>query len=177
VCVWGGGGGFVGGGGHGGGGGGKGKGGGSGSGSRRTSASPASRCVCGVCWVEWWAASCHHPVTISHLAPCFACIAKCVLCPAACLTPPPTTQPGAVPVLTKPVTAELGNITPYIIVPGPWSERDIEYHATNVASGLAQNTGHNCISAEVSFFQLKWHKAQDTTAFKLRVLCCVWSEQ
>jgi hypothetical protein len=63
---------------------------------------------------------------------------------------PPPPQPGAVPVLTKPVTAELGNITPYIIVPGPWSERDIEYHATNVASGLAQNTGHNCISAEVS---------------------------
>jgi hypothetical protein len=58
-------------------------------------------------------------------------------------------QPGAVPVLNKPVTAELGNITPYIIVPGEWSEGDIEYHATNVASGLTQNTGHNCIAAEV----------------------------
>lgn len=58
-------------------------------------------------------------------------------------------QPGAVPLLSKPVTAELGNITPYIIVPGEWSDRDIEYNATNVASGLAQNTGHNCIAAEV----------------------------
>jgi hypothetical protein len=59
-------------------------------------------------------------------------------------------QAGAAPVLAKPVTAELGNITPYIIVPGNWSERDIEYHVTNVASGLAQNTGHNCIAAEVT---------------------------
>jgi hypothetical protein len=58
-------------------------------------------------------------------------------------------QPGAVPVLDKPVTAELGNVTPYIIVPGEWSQADLEFHATNVASGLAQNTGHNCIAAEV----------------------------
>lgn len=61
------------------------------------------------------------------------------------------------PLLSKHVTAELGNITPYIIVPGEWSDRDIEYHATNVASGLAQNTGHNCIAAEVC--RAPWHAA------------------
>jgi hypothetical protein len=52
------------------------------------------------------------------------------------------------------VTAELGNVTPYIIVPGPWSQEDLEYHATSVASGLAQNAGHNCIAAEVRWFGL-----------------------
>lgn len=68
----------------------------------------------------------------------------------------PTVQPGAQPVLTKPVTAELGNVTPYIIVPGQWSERDIEFHATNVASGLAQNTGHNCLAAEIIITDSSW---------------------
>jgi acyl-CoA reductase-like NAD-dependent aldehyde dehydrogenase len=58
-------------------------------------------------------------------------------------------QPQSSPKLTKRVTAELGNITPYIIVPGKWSEADLNYHACNVASGLAQNAGHNCIAAEV----------------------------
>jgi hypothetical protein len=58
-------------------------------------------------------------------------------------------QPVGSPKLNKRVTAELGNVTPYIIVPGPWSKEDMEYHATSVASGLAQNAGHNCIAAEV----------------------------
>jgi hypothetical protein len=58
-------------------------------------------------------------------------------------------QPVGSPKLSKRVTAELGNVTPYIIVPGPWSREDMEYHATSVASGLAQNAGHNCIAAEV----------------------------
>jgi acyl-CoA reductase-like NAD-dependent aldehyde dehydrogenase len=62
---------------------------------------------------------------------------------------PPLVQPVGSPKLNKRVTAELGNVTPYIIVPGPWSQEDMEYHATSVASGLAQNAGHNCIAAEV----------------------------
>lgn len=53
------------------------------------------------------------------------------------------------PKCTKEVTAELGNVTPYIIVPGPWSDTDIAYHAANVAAGLANNNGHNCLAAEV----------------------------
>jgi hypothetical protein len=32
------------------------------------------------------------------------------------------------PVITKPVTSELGAINPVIIVPGPWGDADIDYH-------------------------------------------------
>lgn len=53
------------------------------------------------------------------------------------------------PKCKKEVTAELGNVTPYIIVPGPWSDDDIAYHASNVAAGLVNNNGHNCLAAEV----------------------------
>lgn len=45
------------------------------------------------------------------------------------------------PPFTKPVGAELGCVTPYIIVPGPWTDSDIDYHAENVATGLTQNAG------------------------------------
>lgn len=32
-------------------------------------------------------------------------------------------------------------VTPYIVVPGPWSPSDIEYHADKVAAGLTNNAG------------------------------------
>lgn len=32
-------------------------------------------------------------------------------------------------------------VTPYIIVPGPWSAANIEYVADSVAAGLTNNTG------------------------------------
>lgn len=62
---------------------------------------------------------------------------------------PNNSQRSGQPPLKKEVTAELGNVTPYVIVPGPWSDSDIAYHAANVAAGLAQNNGHNCLAAEV----------------------------
>lgn len=35
----------------------------------------------------------------------------------------------------KEITAELGNVTPYIVVPGKWSEADLKYQAENIISG------------------------------------------
>ncbi len=48
------------------------------------------------------------------------------------------------PVLDKPITSELGNISPVVVVPGPWKERDIDFHAQNLATQLANNAGFNC---------------------------------
>ena len=67
-------------------------------------------------------------------------------------TPPTARNPAqrvGEPPLQKEVTAELGNFTPYIIVPGSWSDDDIAFQANNVAAGLVQNNGHNCLGAEV----------------------------
>ncbi len=69
-------------------------------------------------------------------------------------SPTPSTQregPTRLPP-SKHITAELGNVTPYIVVPGgdvAWSQSDIEYHASTVATALAHNAGHNCIALEV----------------------------
>ena len=51
------------------------------------------------------------------------------------------------PRLAKRFTAELGNVSPVIVVPGPagaWSDGDIRYHAENLVTMLVNNAGFNC---------------------------------
>lgn len=60
------------------------------------------------------------------------------------------------PLLEKPITAELGNVTPIIIVPGPWSERDLREQALYLATWLVLNAGCNCISERVIVQQREW---------------------
>jgi acyl-CoA reductase-like NAD-dependent aldehyde dehydrogenase len=58
--------------------------------------------------------------------------------------------------VTKPVTAELGCVTPYIVVPGRWSQRDLDYYAEEVVASLVNNAGHNCLKVEVVVTDADW---------------------
>lgn len=60
------------------------------------------------------------------------------------------------PVLRKRVTAELGSVSPVIVVPGPWSARDIRYQAANLVSSLTNNAGFNCNATRVIVQQAAW---------------------
>ena len=53
------------------------------------------------------------------------------------------------PLLTKPITSELGNVTPWIVVPGEYSERELQFQAENVAAMIANNASFNCIAAKM----------------------------
>jgi|CXWL01.1.fsa_nt_gi acyl-CoA reductase-like NAD-dependent aldehyde dehydrogenase len=56
------------------------------------------------------------------------------------------------PLLAKPVSSELGNVSPVIVVPGPagsWSGADIRYQAENLATMLTNNAGFNCNATRV----------------------------
>jgi acyl-CoA reductase-like NAD-dependent aldehyde dehydrogenase len=53
------------------------------------------------------------------------------------------------PRLDKRVTAELGNVSPVVVVPGPWDEEDLRYHAENVATMITNNAGFNCNAIRV----------------------------
>jgi hypothetical protein len=56
------------------------------------------------------------------------------------------------PLITKRFTAELGNVSPVIVVPGPagsWSASDLAYQAENLATMLTNNAGFNCNAARV----------------------------
>jgi aldehyde dehydrogenase (NAD(P)+) len=60
------------------------------------------------------------------------------------------------PTLDKPITSELGNVSPVIVVPGPWNEDDLQFHAENVATQLANNGGFNCNAARVLVMPESW---------------------
>ncbi len=60
------------------------------------------------------------------------------------------------PLTTKRVTAELGNVSPVILIPGRWSRRDLERQAENVASMLTNNAGFNCNAARVIVTSGAW---------------------
>lgn len=64
------------------------------------------------------------------------------------------------PRLDKPITSELGNVTPVIVVPGPWSDKDLLHQAENIASGLTHNAGFNCIANRVVITHDGWDLRQ-----------------
>jgi aldehyde dehydrogenase (NAD(P)+) len=63
------------------------------------------------------------------------------------------------PLLGKTVTSELGNVTPVIVVPGPWSEPDLAFQAAHVATQKLHNAGANCIAAQVLVTPESWELA------------------
>jgi aldehyde dehydrogenase (NAD(P)+) len=56
----------------------------------------------------------------------------------------------------KRITSELGNVSPTIVVPGPWSEADLAFQAENIATQKAHNGGFNCIAAQVLVLPKAW---------------------
>lgn len=60
------------------------------------------------------------------------------------------------PRLAKPFTAELAQVSPVVVVPGPWSPEDLRYQGENVASMTLFNSGHICVSARVLVTQATW---------------------
>ena len=65
------------------------------------------------------------------------------------------------PLLDKPVTAELGNVSPVIVVPGPWSEGDLAYQGEHIASLLVVNAGFNCLTPRVLIQHLSWDRREE----------------
>ncbi|MCP4249463.1 MAG: aldehyde dehydrogenase [bacterium] len=60
------------------------------------------------------------------------------------------------PLLRKPITSELGNVSPIIVVPGEWSDADLQVHAENLATRMTQNGGFNCNAAKVIITHRDW---------------------
>ncbi len=56
----------------------------------------------------------------------------------------------------RPITSELGGVSPTIVVPGPWSRADIAFQAENVATQKLHNAGFNCIACQVLVLSAAW---------------------
>ncbi|MBW3620705.1 MAG: aldehyde dehydrogenase family protein [Actinobacteria bacterium] len=63
--------------------------------------------------------------------------------------------------VTKPISAELGNVSPVIVVPGPWSDKDLAFQGENIASMLVHNAGFNCIAARMIVQHQAWARRND----------------
>jgi acyl-CoA reductase-like NAD-dependent aldehyde dehydrogenase len=60
------------------------------------------------------------------------------------------------PLNTKPFTGELGNITPLIVVPGPWEQSDIDEYAKHIATWLVVNAGFACLTPRMIIQHESW---------------------
>jgi len=65
------------------------------------------------------------------------------------------------PIFTKPFTAELGNISPMIIVPGPWTDKDITNWSLRLGSWLNNNCAHNCNTPRVLIQMKNWDRREN----------------
>ena len=60
------------------------------------------------------------------------------------------------PFIKKRFTGELGNVSPVIIVPGPWSRRDILRQAGYISTWMTANAGFACLSPRVIVQHRNW---------------------
>ncbi len=60
------------------------------------------------------------------------------------------------PLLDKPIQSELGNVSPTIVVAGPWSASDFRFQAENIATQKMHNGGFNCVASQVVILPEAW---------------------
>lgn len=60
------------------------------------------------------------------------------------------------PQLNKPITSELGGVSPIIVVPGQWDEEDLRFQAEHVVTQRFHNCGHNCIGGQALIISSDW---------------------
>ena len=58
-------------------------------------------------------------------------------------------QADGEPVLTKPISSELGNVSPVVIVPADYADGELAFMAANLATMITNNASFNCNAAKV----------------------------
>lgn len=65
-------------------------------------------------------------------------------------------DPSDKPLISKPFKAELGSVSPYVIVPGQWTDAELDAHAQQLVVLKMFNASHICASPQVVVTCLKW---------------------
>lgn len=60
------------------------------------------------------------------------------------------------PVLKKSISSELGNVSPVIVVPGAYSDRELRFQARAVASSVVNNGSFNCNASKMLVVAAGW---------------------
>ncbi|MGB8854919.1 MAG: hypothetical protein WCC69_15305, partial [Pirellulales bacterium] len=78
--------------------------------------------------------------------------------------------PHAQPLLAKPITCELGNVTPWIVVPGRYTPKQLAFQADVIAASIANNTSFNCIATKAVITCRSWEQREEFAALVARRL-------
>lgn len=78
--------------------------------------------------------------------------------------------PHARPVLARSITCELGNVTPWIIVPGRYTPRQLAFQADVIAASIANNTSFNCIATKAVVTCRSWGQRDEFAGLVARRL-------
>ncbi|MGW5381553.1 aldehyde dehydrogenase family protein [Nocardia sp. NPDC003963] len=60
------------------------------------------------------------------------------------------------PLLDKPISSELGGVSPTIVLPGDWSAADLEFQAEHIATQRLHNGGYNCVATQAVIVSADW---------------------
>lgn len=74
------------------------------------------------------------------------------------------------PVLKKKITSELGNVTPWIVVPGPYTDKELRFQAENFASSIVNNCSFNCVASKVLLTSRGWKDREKFLGYVQEVL-------
>ncbi|BDG06952.1 aldehyde dehydrogenase family protein [Anaeromyxobacter paludicola] len=65
------------------------------------------------------------------------------------------------PLLRKEITSELGNVSPVIVVPGPYSDRELAWQAESIAGMVTHNASFNCNAAKLLVTPRGWSRRDE----------------
>lgn len=64
------------------------------------------------------------------------------------------------PRLLKPITSELGNVSPWIVIPGRYTHKELQFQAENIAASITNNASFNCIATKMLVTCEDWPQRQ-----------------
>ena len=68
------------------------------------------------------------------------------------------------PLLAKPITSELGGVSPKIVLPGKWGSADIDFQARHIATQRLHNGGYNCVASQAVVVSRDWGQKDEFLA-------------
>lgn len=74
---------------------------------------------------------------------------------------------------TKPITCELGNVTPWFVLPGRYTAKQLNFQADLVAASIINNTSFNCIATKLVVTCRQWEQRNaflDRISYRLQNL-------
>lgn len=81
------------------------------------------------------------------------------------------------PMLTKPFSGEVGNVTPVVVVPGPWSDDDLHHHAILLVRAFVCNAAYVSAAPRLIVQHRGWRQRDSFLAAFEQVLARVPTRQ